>query len=63
MQQPRPRPRQHQLDRRSLLIIGGIRRGDPSLLEPPAHAQAWGSALLGTVLWPLILLGVNLHIH
>ena len=22
-----------------------------------------GSALLATVLWPLILLGVNLHIH
>jgi hypothetical protein len=25
--------------------------------------RAWGSALLATVLWPLILLGVNLHIH
>jgi hypothetical protein len=22
-----------------------------------------GSALLATVLWPLILLGINLHIH
>jgi len=25
--------------------------------------KGWGSALLGTVLWPLILLGINLHIH
>ena len=25
--------------------------------------KAIGSALLATVLWPLILLGVNLHIH
>jgi hypothetical protein len=25
--------------------------------------KGWGSALLGTALWPLILLGINLHIH
>ena len=25
--------------------------------------KQWGSALLATVLWPLILLGINLHIH
>jgi len=25
--------------------------------------KGWGSALLGTVLWPLILLGINLHVH
>jgi hypothetical protein len=25
--------------------------------------KAWGSALIATVLWPLILLGINLHIH
>jgi hypothetical protein len=26
-------------------------------------AKAIGSALLATVLWPLVLLGINLHIH
>ena len=25
--------------------------------------KGWGSALLGTVLWPLILVGINLHVH
>jgi hypothetical protein len=25
--------------------------------------KRWGSALLATVLWPLVVIGINLHIH
>jgi hypothetical protein len=36
------------------------------LSVPPQRKKglkAWGSALLATVFWPLVLFGVNLHIH
>ena len=41
-----------------LRVSGGFAR--PSHLH---SLKGWGSALLATVLWPLLLLGVNLHIH
>jgi hypothetical protein len=33
------------------------------LLVAPPHPEDLGSALLATVLWPLILVGVHLHLH
>ena len=45
------------------LIIGGIVAATHHYWSNLHTLKAWGSALLGTVLWPLILVGVNLHIH
>jgi hypothetical protein len=45
------------------LIIGGIVAATHHYWSNLHTLRAWGSALLGTVLWPLILLGVNLHLH
>jgi hypothetical protein len=45
------------------LVIGGIVAATHHYWSNLHTLKAWGSALLGTVLWPLILLGVNLHIH
>jgi hypothetical protein len=45
------------------LIIGAIVAATHSYWSHLHTLKAWGSALLGTVLWPLILLGINLHIH
>jgi hypothetical protein len=45
------------------LIIGGIVAATHQYWSHLHALKAWGSALLATVLWPLILLGVNLHIH
>jgi hypothetical protein len=45
------------------LIIGGIVAATHHYWAHLHALKAWGSALLATVLWPLILLGVNLHIH
>jgi len=45
------------------LIIGGIVAATHQYWSHLDTLKAWGSALLATVLWPLILLGVNLHIH
>jgi hypothetical protein len=45
------------------LIIGGIVAATHHYWSHLHALKAWGSALLATVLWPLILLGVNLHIH
>jgi hypothetical protein len=45
------------------LIVGAIVAATHSYWSQLHTLRAWGSALLGTVLWPLILLGVNLHIH
>ena len=45
------------------LIIGGIVAATHHYWSHPHALKAWGSALLATVLWPLIPLGVNLHIH
>jgi hypothetical protein len=45
------------------LIAGGIVAATHQYWSHLHTLKAWGSALLATVLWPLILLGVNLHIH
>jgi hypothetical protein len=45
------------------LIVGAIVAATHTYWSNLHTLKAWGSALLGTVLWPLILLGVNLHIH
>jgi hypothetical protein len=45
------------------LIIGGIVAATHQYWSHLHALKAWGSALLATVLWPLILLGVNRHIH
>jgi hypothetical protein len=45
------------------LFIGAIVAATHSYWSHLHTLKAWGSALLGTVLWPLILLGINLHIH
>ena len=45
------------------LIIGAIVAATHSYWSNLHTLKAWGSALLSTVLWPLILLGINLHIH
>jgi len=45
------------------LIVGAIVAATHSYWSQLHTLRGWGSALLGTVLWPLILLGINLHIH
>ena len=45
------------------LIIGGIIAGTHHYWSHLHTLKGWGSALLATVLWPLILVGINLHIH
>ena len=45
------------------LVIGGIVAATHHYWSHLHAFKAWASAILATVLWPLILLGVNLHIH
>lgn len=45
------------------LVIGGIVAATHHYWSNLHTLRAWGSALLATVLWPLILVGVDLHIH
>ena len=45
------------------LIIGAIVAATHHYWSNLHGLKAVGSALLATVLWPLILIGVNLHIH
>jgi hypothetical protein len=45
------------------LIVGGIVSATHHYWQNLHMLRAWGSALLATVLWPLVLAGVNLHIH
>jgi hypothetical protein len=45
------------------LVIGAIVAATHSYWQNVHSLKAIGSGLLGTVLWPLILLGINLHIH
>jgi hypothetical protein len=45
------------------LIIGGIVAATHHYWSNLHTLKAWASALIATVVWPLILLGVNLHIH
>ena len=45
------------------LVAGGIVAATHNYWQNLKNVKAIVSALLATVLWPLILLGVNLHIH
>jgi len=45
------------------LMAGGIVAATHHYWNHLHSLKGWGSALLATVLWPLLLLGVNLHIH
>ena len=45
------------------LVVGGIVSGTHHYWSQLHNLKQIASALLATVLWPLVLLGVNLHIH
>jgi hypothetical protein len=45
------------------LIIGGIVAATHDYWSDVHHLKPIGSAILATLLWPLLLIGVNLHIH
>ena len=45
------------------LIAGGIVAATHHYWQNIHSLKAIGSGLLATVLWPLILVGINLHIH
>ncbi len=45
------------------LVIGLVVAGDHRFLSHLGHVKVLASALLAILLWPLVLLGVNLHIH
>jgi hypothetical protein len=45
------------------LVAGGIVAATHHYWSQLHNIKQIASALLATVLWPLILLGVNLHIH
>jgi hypothetical protein len=45
------------------LVAGGIIAGTHHYWSNLHNIKQIVSALLATVLWPLILVGVNLHIH
>ena len=45
------------------LVVGGIVAATHHYWSYIHSLKAIGSALLATFLWPLILIGINLHIH
>jgi hypothetical protein len=45
------------------LVAGGIVAATHHYWSNLHTLKAIGSAVLATVLWPLLLLGINLHIH
>lgn len=45
------------------LVVGAIVAATHNYWQNVHSLKAIGSGLLATVLWPLILLGINLHIH
>jgi len=45
------------------LVAGGIVAATHHYWSQLHNIKQIVSALLGTVLWPLILIGINLHIH
>ena len=45
------------------LVVGAIVAATHHYWSNLHTVKQIGSALLATVLWPLILLGINLHIH
>jgi hypothetical protein len=45
------------------LVIGAIVAATHHYWSHLHTLRAWGSSLLATIVWPLVLLGINLHIH
>jgi hypothetical protein len=45
------------------LVVGGMVAATHHYWSHIHSLKAIGSALLATILWPLILIGINLHIH
>ena len=45
------------------LVAGGIVAATHHYWANPDSAKRVGSALLATLLWPLIFLGIDFHIH
>jgi hypothetical protein len=45
------------------LVVGAIVAATHHYWQNVHSLKAIGSGLLATVLWPLILIGINLHIH
>jgi hypothetical protein len=45
------------------LVVGGIVAATHHYWSHVHSLKAIGSGVLATVLWPLILIGINLHIH
>lgn len=45
------------------LVAGGIVAASHHYWSNPDTVRRVASALLATILWPLVLLGINLHIH
>jgi hypothetical protein len=45
------------------LVVGAIVAATHHYWSNLDNLKQIGSALLATVLWPLILIGINLHIH
>jgi hypothetical protein len=45
------------------LVVGAIVAATHHYWSNLHNLKQIGSALLATVLWPLILIGVNLHLH
>ena len=45
------------------LVVGGIVAATHHYWSNLHTVKAVASALLATVLWPLLLVGINLHIH
>ena len=45
------------------LVVGAIVAATHHYWQNVHSLKAIGSGLLATVLWPLILVGINLHIH
>jgi hypothetical protein len=45
------------------LVAGGIVAATHEYWSHPHTAKAIVSAVLATLLWPLLLVGINLHIH
>lgn len=45
------------------LVVGAIVAATHTYWSHLHTLKGWGSALLATVLWPLLLLGINLHVR
>ena len=45
------------------LVIGLVVAATHNYYDNVHTVRAFGSAVLATLLWPLLFLGINLHIH